>query len=86
MKILFLQEQFESIKVIPLENLVDNKINLTFKVEESEKFVVKKINILGNNITQENVIRNQFEIDEGDPFNEILYNKTLNNIKSLGFF
>ena len=81
-----LQEQFESIKVIPLENLVDNKINLTFKVEESEKFFVKKINIFGNNITQENVIRNQFEIDEGDPFNEILYNKTLNNIKSLGFF
>ncbi len=81
-----LREQFESIKVIPLENLVDNKINLTFKVEESEKFFVKKINILGNNITQENVIRNQFEIDEGDPFNEILYNKTLNNIKSLGFF
>ncbi len=81
-----LQEQFESIKVIPLENLVDNKINLTFKVEKSEKFVVKKINIFGNNITQENVIRNQFEIDEGDPFNEILYNKTLNNIKSLGFF
>ena len=81
-----LREQFESIKVIPLESLVDNKINLTFKVEESEKFFVKKINILGNNITQENVIRNQFEIDEGDPFNEILYNKTLNNIKSLGFF
>ena len=81
-----LREQFESIKVIPLENLVDNKINLTFKVEESEKFFVKKINIFGNNITQENVIRNQFEIDEGDLFNEILYNKTLNNIKSLGFF
>ena len=66
-----LREQFESIKVIPLENLVDNKINLTFKVEESEKFLVKKINILGNNITNENVIRNQFEIDEGDPYNEV---------------
>ncbi len=81
-----LREQFESIKVIPLENLVDNKINLTFKVEESEKFFVKQINIFGNNVTQESVIRNQFQIDEGDPFNEILYNKTLNNIKSLGFF
>ena len=81
-----LREQFESIKVIPLENILGNKINLTFKVEESEKFIVKKINILGNNITHENVIRNQFEIDEGDTYNEILYNKTLNNIKSLGFF
>ncbi len=81
-----LREQFESINVITLENLVDNKINLTFKVEESEKFLVKKINIFGNNVTQENVIRNQFEIDEGDPYNEILFNKTINNIKSLGFF
>ena len=81
-----LREQFESIKVIPIENLIDNKINLIFKVEESEKFFVKKINIFGNNVTQESVIRNQFQIDEGDPFNEILYNKTLNNIKSLGFF
>ena len=81
-----LREQFESINVVTLENLVDNKINLTFKVEESKKFFVKKINIFGNNVTQENVIRNQFEIDEGDPFNEILFNKTINNIKSLGFF
>ena len=30
-----------------------------------------RINIFGNNITAENVIRNQLEIDEGDPYNEI---------------
>ena len=30
------------------------------------------------------VIRNQIEIDEGDPFNQILYSKSLNNIKALG--
>ena len=81
-----LSEQFESVKVIPIENIVSNKINLKFKIEDTEKFYVEKINIFGNNITQENVIRNQFKIDEGDPFNEILYNKTINNIKSLGFF
>ena len=81
-----LSEQFESVKVIPIEKIVSNKINLKFKIEDSEKFYVEKINIFGNNITQENVIRNQFKIDEGDPFNEILYNKTINNIKSLGFF
>jgi len=37
-------------------------------------------------VTQENVIRNQLELDEGDPFNEILLNKSVNNIKSLNFF
>jgi outer membrane protein insertion porin family len=79
-------EQFESVKVITTENIISDKINIKFKIEESEKFFVEKINIYGNNITQENVIRNQFKIDEGDPFNEILYNKSINNIKNLGFF
>ena len=37
-------------------------------------------------MTRENVIRNQFEVDEGDPFNEILANKTVNNLKNLRFF
>ena len=45
-----------------------------------------KINIFGNTITRENVIRNQFFLDEGDPYNEILANKTSNEIKSLNFF
>ncbi len=81
-----LTEQFESVKVIPTEDIVDNKINLKFLIEDTEKFYVEKINIFGNNVTQENVIRNQFKIDEGDPFNEILYNKSINNVKSLGFF
>ena len=51
-----------------------------------EKFFIERINIFGNNVTRESVIRNQIEIDEGDPFNEILYNKSLNNIKALNFF
>ena len=45
-----------------------------------------KINILGNNITYENVIRRQLEIDEGDPYNELLSAKGLNNIKALNLF
>ncbi len=79
-------EQYKFINANVLETLVDNKINLAFKIEESEKFYVEKINIFGNNVTSENVLRNQFELDEGDPFNEILVNKSINNLKSLNFF
>ena len=79
-------EQYESISANVKENIVDNKINLTFKIEENEKYFIKKINIFGNNITRENVIRNQFYIDEGDPYNEILAKKSINEIKSLNFF
>ena len=81
-----LEEQFETVSASVIESLSANKIDLTFNIEKSEKLFVEKINILGNNITRENVIRNQFEIDEGDPYNEILTKKTINNIKSLRFF
>ena len=81
-----ISEQFESISANVIENIVDDKINLTFKIDENEKYFIKKINIFGNNITRENVIRNQFYIDEGDPYNDILAKKSINEIKSLNFF
>ena len=79
-------EQFESVKATVKENLFDNKINITFNIVETEKSIIKKINILGNNVTEESVIRNQILVDEGDPFNEILFSKSINNIKGLNFF
>ncbi len=81
-----ISKQFESIKATVEETVTENKINLLFEVKENEKFFVKKINILGNNVTDEKVIRNQLLIDEGDPYNEILKTKSINNIRSLNFF
>ena len=81
-----ISKQFESIKATVEETVTKNKINLTFEVKQNEKFFVERINILGNNITDEKVIRNQLLIDEGDPYNEILKTKSINNIKSLNFF
>ena len=85
-EIITINEQYESIKASIKENIVSNKININFKIEETEKFFIERINIFGNNVTRESVIRNQIEIDEGDPFNQILYLKSLNNIKALNFF
>ena len=79
-------EQYESINANVSESINENKIDLEFSILEAEKIFVEKINIFGNNVTRENVIRNQFELDEGDPYNEILLNKSLNNLKSLNFF
>ena len=81
-----LNKQFEFLKSSVTEEVIDNFINLTFDIGESEKFYVEKINILGNNITREEVIRNNLLVDEGDAFNELLQAKTLNNLKSLNFF
>ena len=79
-------EQYQFINATVKENLNENKLDLEFKIKETEKYYIEKINIFGNNVTAENVIRNQFEVDEGDPYNEILLTKSINNLKSLNFF
>ena len=81
-----LNEQYEFLISTVKEEINDNLIDLTFDIGESEKFYVEKINILGNNITREEVIRNNLLVDEGDAFNELLQAKTLNNLKALNFF
>ncbi len=83
---IILDEEFKTLETKVDENVYDNKIDLTFNVSEGKRFSINRINIYGNNITQENVIRNQLLIDEGDEFNAILASKSINNIKSLNIF
>ncbi len=83
---IILDEEYKTLKTEVIENVLENKIDLTFSVSEGEKFIVERINIYGNNITQENVIRNQLLIDEGDEFNSILASKSINNVKALNIF
>tara|TARA_A100001035_G_C27776584_1_gene499368 strand:+ start:389 stop:2638 length:2250 start_codon:yes stop_codon:yes gene_type:complete len=64
----------------------NNKIDIIINLDDLDKKFVDRINILGNFITDEKVVRNTLIVDEGDPFNEILFEKSLANIKSLGIF
>tara|TARA_B100001057_G_scaffold501023_1_gene619761 strand:- start:303 stop:2552 length:2250 start_codon:yes stop_codon:yes gene_type:complete len=66
--------------------LNNNRINFEFLIRDSEKFYVEKINILGNFNTIEEVIRNKFIVDEGDALNQLLFNKSIDKVRSLGIF
>ena len=80
-------KQFEFVNAEIDEKITDNKIDVTIKLlNDQPNIYVKKINIFGNNVTIEDVIRNEFIIDEGDPFNKILFQKSINNIKSTNIF
>jgi outer membrane protein insertion porin family len=81
-----LQENYEFINADIVENKTNNRIDFEINIKETENIYVSRINILGNNITSEEFIRDQLIVDEGDPFNKILYNKTINNIRSTGIF
>ena len=80
-------KQYEFINASFKEKIIDkNKIDIDFIIIESQKLYVDRVNILGNNITNETAIRNLLIVDEGDPLNEILNNKSKNNIKASGLF
>lgn len=64
----------------------ENKIDVVIKFDELEKNFVERINILGNFITDEKVIRNSLIIDEGDPYNELLFDKSIQNLKAKNIF
>ena len=80
-------ENYEFIDVNVSEVVVDNnKLNFVFNIIESQKFYVERINVFGNDITNGEFIRQQIIVDEGDPFNKLLHNKTINNLKRTNIF
>ena len=82
-----LSRQYDFINAEINETIINqNQIDIDFTIKESETFYVERINIYGNNITHENVIRDRLEIDEGDPFNELLNAKSINTLKASGLF
>ena len=76
--------QFINSKLI--ETVDNDKLLITFQIFEGEKFYVERINILGNNITNDNVIRGELELDEGDPYSTLLVEKSVNNLKARRIF
>ena len=82
-----LSEEYEFATASIDENINGNNVDVTISIDEPEiRAYVQKINILGNNVTIEDVVRNEFIIDEGDPYNSVLFNKSINNVKGLNIF
>ena len=61
-------------------------MGITFNVAESPRVFVERIDINGNTLTQDKVVRREFRLNEGDAFNSIQVKRTSERIKSLGYF
>ena len=68
------------------EILLDDSIELVINVIEGKKILVEKIDILGNTVTNETVIRSALLLDEGDPYSKVKIDKSISNIKSKRIF
>src|SRR3546814_8096473 len=67
-------------------DLDDLTMGLTFKVEDAPRVYVERIDINGNTLTQDKVIRREFRLHEGDAFNSFQVKRSADRIKSLGYF
>tara|TARA_B100000780_G_scaffold273998_1_gene238392 strand:- start:3900 stop:6125 length:2226 start_codon:yes stop_codon:yes gene_type:complete len=68
------------------EILEGDSIEIKINIFEGKKLLVEKINIKGNTITEESVIRSELLLDEGDPFNQLKLDQSLSRIKSRNIF
>ncbi len=61
-------------------------VKVDFVIDRGPKLFVERIDIEGNATTQDRVIRRQFHISEGDPFNPREIKAASDRIKALGYF
>ena len=64
----------------------EDTINIAFQISDGQKVLINKININGNSITEEKVIRDNMLLAEGDYLNSTKAKKSVDNIKAKQIF
>jgi len=64
----------------------DLSLDMEFALVRGPRIFVERIDIEGNNTTLDRVVRNQFRVVEGDPFNPRQIRESAERIRALGFF
>jgi outer membrane protein insertion porin family len=61
-------------------------MSLVYKIDDAPRVYVERVDINGNTVTQDKVIRREFRLAEGDAFNSFQVKRSSDRIQSLGFF
>ena len=77
---------FSQVRPAGDRNTAGGTISVRFTVEEGPRVYVERINIRGNTRTRDYVIRREFRIGEGDPYNRVLIDQAERRLNGLGYF
>ncbi|MHA6318233.1 outer membrane protein assembly factor BamA [Altererythrobacter sp. CAU 1778] len=69
-----------------LPNRESKTMDVRFVMNEAPRVYVEQIDVNGNTLTQDKVVRREFRIAEGDAFNSLSVKRSTNRINSLGYF
>ncbi|WP_269929494.1 outer membrane protein assembly factor BamA [Aminobacter sp. HY435] len=67
-------------------NFETRTINVVYTVDQGAKAYVERIEIRGNERTRDFVIRREFDVSEGDAFNQVLIQRAKKRLEALNFF
>ncbi|MHB1565947.1 MAG: outer membrane protein assembly factor BamA [Acidiferrobacter sp.] len=77
---------FANVRVVPAVNRHNHTIALTFFVEPGQRVYVRRINFIGNTVTQDLVLRRAMHQYEGAWFSAQRIKESMTLIRRLGFF
>ncbi|MDO9415417.1 outer membrane protein assembly factor BamA [Pararhizobium sp.] len=67
-------------------NFENNTISVDYLVDQGERAYVERIEIRGNTRTRDYVIRREFDMSEGDAFNQEMITRAKRRLEALGYF
>ncbi|WP_075996395.1 outer membrane protein assembly factor BamA [Salaquimonas pukyongi] len=67
-------------------NFNSSTIDVTYLIDQGARTYIERIIIIGNDMTRDYVIRREFDISEGDAFNQVFIQKSKKRLEGLGLF
>jgi outer membrane protein insertion porin family len=67
-------------------DVANRTISIVYTVDQGQKAYVERIDIRGNDKTRDYVIRREFDLSEGDAFNQVMIQRAKRRLERLGFF
>lgn len=77
---------FAEVTPVGNRNFDNRTIDVTYIVDQGQRAFIERIEIVGNTRTRDYVIRREFDVSEGDAFNQVLIRRAQRRLEALDFF
>jgi outer membrane protein insertion porin family len=77
---------FAQVRPVGTRDPSTRTVNLAYVVEEGPRIYIERLNVRGNSRTRDYVIRREFELGEGDAYNQVLVDRAERRLNNLGYF
>ncbi|MBA1157307.1 outer membrane protein assembly factor BamA [Microvirga mediterraneensis] len=77
---------FAQVRPVGTRDPSTRTVNVSYVIEEGPRIYIERINVRGNSRTRDYVVRREFELGEGDAYNQVLVDRAERRLNNLGYF